>query len=524
MMNHAVKNQIEKELNSHQLKIANANSDYQKLYETLEKRLCGSLVQGFNVAFSQNFSATETNEDDNIGLHKMSTIFEWDFAKIIEQNKISSILLDDIAQLLNISDKEKERKTAIEKGLTFLKQATLSQEFYAEAKRFFEKALEQEDIDYYVLYNLGLIHLFSDCHFDPEIAQTLFSKSAKYATVGSSFSKPRYGERSSLFNSMVNPLTIAGQALLYAARASYSLDKIDEAFDTINEAILIDPDNSDFLFDKCIYLLERNKLELCITILRKILERDYLLVLKLLKNKKMVENDAIREMLYGLVNDRCDEVKNEYLRCTNSIANESVYAATLNQISDLIENDNYLSVSMALDILFPHQKEPLLTQIESECSIFEWVDEELAFYRANYPKVQTLQAKVSHILDEFTSRRLEKIESLKAESDAKFAINYTIPYGDLSFFDYSNITLTLKEHIQFDLSCVPLLHKKNQLFNEQFKLSLKKIPKGSFFSTKFSNQLELENEKKINQQQLKDLTYQIDNWLAKLSLNSTQDF
>lgn len=517
-MNRIVQDQIEKELRGHQLKIANAGNDYIQHYHALEKKLCGSLEKGFNSAFDQNFNSSEINQDADIELSKMSAIFEWDFAKIIEQNKINSILLKDIAQLLNISDKEKERKTAIEKGLSFLKQAALSHEFYIDAKRFFEEALAQEDVDYYALYNLGLIHLFSDQHFDPEIAQSLFIKSAKYANVGLSFSKPSYGERSSLFDNKINPTTIAGHALLYAARASYSLNKIEEAFDTINKAILIEPENKDFLFDKCIYLIEKNKLELCVNILQKIVQKDYLIVLKLLKNKKMVQNDAIRTMLYKLVDESSAQAKNEFLNCTNLKVNQSAYNTTLNQVSSLIESGTYLSVCRALELLLPHKKESLLTRIKSERSSFQWIDQEMAFYKANYPKAQTLQAKVSQILGRFSVEKLEKFESLKDDLNKAFAVNYTIQYGDLSFFDYSNITLKLKEHIQFDLDCVPLMLKKNQLLIQQFNLSLTKITKGGLFSNKSSNQTQLEKEKKIIQEQINDLTFKIDNWLAALSL------
>ena len=153
-MENIVEKQIQKEKHARIKKMSEYDTAWIQEYQKIEAMIYGSLENGFKIFHDFQRKNASNSASTLTSLEKYSRVFNWDFAPIIEQKKIQHILLKDIAQLLNIPDFEKERKAYIEKGLIFLKKALDNEMFYEDAKRFFEKALEQEDIDYYVLYNL----------------------------------------------------------------------------------------------------------------------------------------------------------------------------------------------------------------------------------------------------------------------------------------------------------------------------------------------------------------------------------
>jgi hypothetical protein len=102
---------------------------------------------------------------------------------IVEQNILTNILLNDVNQLLNIPDIEKERKLYIELGIKFFINAKNNQELFEDALENFIKAEKLMHQDYFVLHRIGLIYLYVEKYLDVEKALTYFIKSAKYSSV-----------------------------------------------------------------------------------------------------------------------------------------------------------------------------------------------------------------------------------------------------------------------------------------------------------------------------------------------------
>ena len=103
----------------------------------------------------------------------------------IEQQKLSNLLLQNIAELLRVPDSEKERQHSIELGIKFFMNAQMDSDLYTDALEELLKAESLMKQDYFVLHRIGCIYLHVPKHINPEKALDYFTKAAKYASVES---------------------------------------------------------------------------------------------------------------------------------------------------------------------------------------------------------------------------------------------------------------------------------------------------------------------------------------------------
>lgn len=101
----------------------------------------------------------------------------------IEQQKLTNLLLENIAELLRVPDVEKQRQHCIELGIKFLVKAQQDPDLYDDALEELLKAEALMRQDYFVLHRIGLIYLSTQKHINPEKALDYFIRAAKYASV-----------------------------------------------------------------------------------------------------------------------------------------------------------------------------------------------------------------------------------------------------------------------------------------------------------------------------------------------------
>lgn len=103
----------------------------------------------------------------------------------VEQQKLSNLLLQNIAELLRVPDSEKERQHSIELGIKFFVNASKDADLYADALEQLLKAENLMKQDYFVLHRIGCIYLYAEKYINPVKALEYFLKAAKYASVES---------------------------------------------------------------------------------------------------------------------------------------------------------------------------------------------------------------------------------------------------------------------------------------------------------------------------------------------------
>jgi hypothetical protein len=103
--------------------------------------------------------------------------------RLVNQQIITNLLLEDIKNLLKVSDSEKIRINSIELGLKFFEMAKKNTELYDDALEEFLKAESIKKQDFSVLFQIGIIYLYSTKHINILLAKDYFSKAIKYASL-----------------------------------------------------------------------------------------------------------------------------------------------------------------------------------------------------------------------------------------------------------------------------------------------------------------------------------------------------
>jgi hypothetical protein len=160
-------------------------------YDKLVATVCGSLEHGFNDVNASLEIVNESLGDINRslgtianGIEELCFLLDWKTDQIIEQQKITNRHLNEIVELLNIPESQKQRAYHVRNGLKFLALAISEgthSGYYIDAYSEFELALGFEPRDYFCLYKMGFIRLYSSELLDVNLALKYFEESAKYS-------------------------------------------------------------------------------------------------------------------------------------------------------------------------------------------------------------------------------------------------------------------------------------------------------------------------------------------------------
>lgn len=155
----------------------------------------------------------------------------------IEQQRLSNLLLQNIAELLRVPDSEKERQHCIELGVKFFVNASKDADLFMDALEEFLKAESLMKQDYFVLHRIGCIYMYVEKYINPEKALDYFIRAGKYASVESGSGATclvnaltnNFNTPNSKLNSEVHVGSLAADSYEKAAFAAYVLGKFSEA-------------------------------------------------------------------------------------------------------------------------------------------------------------------------------------------------------------------------------------------------------------------------------------------------------
>lgn len=201
---------------------------------------------------------------------------------MIEQQRMSNLLLQNIVELLKIPNSEKERQQAITNGIRFLANASINPELYGDALEEFLKAESFQKQDYFVLHRIGCIYLYSEDNLAPDKAMDYFARAAKYAKVESD---PNAVRMANLLTNSVNAtysqtisntnsiLHIAANSYEKAAFAAYVVNNLQKAieYQELSNALQQTPQGL-FLLSK--YQAHENNMEASLPLLTQAVESE----------------------------------------------------------------------------------------------------------------------------------------------------------------------------------------------------------------------------------------------------------
>ena len=321
--------------------------------------VCGTLNAGFEL-LSDNLQDISFSIDElRSEVSAMSSMLNWKLSLLIEHQRITNLLLGNIAVLLRIPDIQKERQYHIEQGIKFLKNALFDNDFYEDSLNNLLKAEKIEPADFFALHRIGLIYLYSPKHYNLKKAEEYFKKAAKYAVaetnVGASIAtnylvgdlNKNLAEQTPTIDSIKLQ---AAESYMFAGRSCYVQGKLTEASDYAYKGFSLVPQLVEAGFTQAKALAANNSDEQAAIVLEKVINTDRFYSLKTLSDLDLCPKQSIRTLLKKLQKEATDKAKATLHYCKEQIINSSSATEYLNKVERLINKNTYLTSKKATDL------------------------------------------------------------------------------------------------------------------------------------------------------------------------------
>ena len=146
----------------------------------------GSMESGFSGLADGLSGVSEGISGIQASISDVGRMLDWRLTLMIDQQRVSNLLLENVALLLRIPDVQKERQYHIEQGFKHYKNAAIDADLYQDALANLLEAEKREKTDYVVLHRIGMIYLHAPKPLlDLPKAEDYFKRAAKYATAES---------------------------------------------------------------------------------------------------------------------------------------------------------------------------------------------------------------------------------------------------------------------------------------------------------------------------------------------------
>jgi hypothetical protein len=271
--------------------IASASKDQVNAISNLEKKVC----QGFSIISNQILETNSQLIEINDSLQFLNRNVDLQ----LEQQKLSNLLLENIADLLRIPDIEKERQRHIELGIKFFVNAKMDVDLYDDAIEELLEAYELMKQDYFVLHRIGCIYLYVEKHLDIEKGKDFLLKAAKYASVESNPIAIRLANilQKNDNNSSLDIINLlAADSYNKAAFAAYILGENENAVSHQTKALKFSPNaQNKFILSK--YLIRNGNLNEAIELLANCINEDPELVIAIFREIDFISQPLVLELV-----------------------------------------------------------------------------------------------------------------------------------------------------------------------------------------------------------------------------------
>ena len=343
----------------------------------------------------------------------------------IEQQKLSNLLLQNIAELLRVPDSEKERQHSIELGIKFFVNASKDSDLYADSLEELLKAESLMKQDYFVLHRIGCIFLYAEKFINPEKALDYFLRAAKYASVESDSSAIRLANALSqnfkTVNSDINNSEnqigfLASDSYEKAAFTAYVLGRFEDAVNYQNKALKFNTTSENrFLLSK--YQVRNNNINEGIDNLDKSIEEVPYMAIAAFKEIDLINEPEVIKLIASK-NDAIDFKIEELIRKWGTIA--SIKA------TEVINNLNKLSkksyeIKIAEYNEFETEINSLNTQnltLNSEINFYVKEVEQSIYTTFNSDKIQSIINELKDLKDLPVEKIQSSFKAIKMELDA----------------------------------------------------------------------------------------------------------
>jgi hypothetical protein len=292
------------------------------------------------------------------GLDQLNRMLDWRLSVAIDQQRISNLLLENVALLLRIPDVQKERQYHIEQGFKHYKNAAIDDDLFEDALENLTKAEKLEKTDYVVLHRIGMIYLYSTKMLDLSQAEAYFRKAAKYAVVESdaaaqqAFNILAGKVNSSLAGESVRPdaiKTIGADSYFQAGIACYAHGKFAAALELSSKAYELLPSMLEAGFLKAKTLAATGSEAEAAGTLQGVIKAERFYAVKTVADGDLASKSKVQQMLVQLRDDAIQLARQRIGECRASMIAQSDADLILRELEAFVQRNTYLDALVALD-------------------------------------------------------------------------------------------------------------------------------------------------------------------------------
>ncbi|MDX2129194.1 MAG: WD40 repeat domain-containing protein [Chloroherpetonaceae bacterium] len=318
--------------------------------------VAGSLIDGLKA----NLKLLETikhelSENKSTLLNKYYTVFDQRLALPIDQNRVATMLRDDLTILLGIPDPDDERIISVTRCFNAYQNATVANGGFQTALYEIENALSKPEgeKDFLLLYRLGMIHLYSPEHLDLPRALFCFSQVVKVleGEITGSFKRilcalADYGSEGMMLSQEELLKEVTAKALYEAGMASYIDQNFTEAKKYFSKAwnSVKSPSAGYMLAKSTLFIGGETSNSDTVKILSEVIETDSNFAFRLSVDEELYHKSLMLPILNNLRDNALSEVETAIANSRKTMSPESQAIPILKEVEKKLGLKSYFEV------------------------------------------------------------------------------------------------------------------------------------------------------------------------------------
>ena len=247
---------------------------------------------------------------------------------ITYQLQQSEVVLRQILDELRIPESQRERRYHIEEGMKYFNKGMQSGDclYFGDALDEFTTATTIDRKDFFSWYYIGMIHLYSKEHIDPEKALSAFDRYIHYADA--------LPQKHNLFD----------EAWMMKAECKYLMQDMDAAFGFV-EKVMTGSYKAALRGMKYLSAsTDRYKQQQAVEILKHLMQKNLYIVMQVLEDFDLVNNEYIIGYLNGYRTETVKEISQQLLLCEKDM--EALKQYPLSYYREIFDEFNALKAQV----------------------------------------------------------------------------------------------------------------------------------------------------------------------------------
>ena len=319
--------------------------------------IVGSLEGGFSDVSEGLSGLSDGISDVQTSINDVGRMLDWRLTLMIDQQRISNLLIGNVALLLRIPDVQKERQYHIEQGFKHYKNAAIDADLYQDALENLLEAEKREKADYVVLHRIGMLYLYAPTLLDLPKAEDYFKRAAKYAVVESDPAAMRVfnvlaGDVSktladqSMDHDMVK--NVASDSFFQAGIACYAQEKYSLAAELARKAFDLTPAMLEARFVQAKAIAAGGNEDGAAEVLETLIGAEPFYSVKTATDMELAPKACIKEMLARLRDDAIRRAKERVAKCKAEMIPSSKAKSLIAEFEAMLQRNSYLDAIKTL--------------------------------------------------------------------------------------------------------------------------------------------------------------------------------